>query len=302
LQDSSHSHPIHIPLASCHSHLTIHTSSLAQAFSLEVGEVVPFKTQYIFGVSEWEVPDDDRTSPSLVPSCAPPSLPPHVLTIPGPLTCSPSLVPPDGMHALNQMWHLGQPCARPDAPRLRCAPAQLFWPLTHGGTLAIVPPSLLRQPATFATALLEYSAAVAFLIPSHLDALLPALREATHGGGGWVGALGALFTGGGGSGGGGNGGSGGGSRGGATLELRHVVCCGEALSDKTVHAFHAAFHGALPASCELHNVYGPTDRALMTWLMTWRDDVASSDDLADEVAETWLALMTRLMTWRDDVA
>jgi hypothetical protein len=99
-----------------------------------------------------------------------------------------------------------------------------------------------------AAALVTSRAKVAFLTPSHVDALLPSLTG-TDGGGA----------------------SGGGccprrSRTDATSglasgapHLRHVVCCGEALAIATVTRFYDAL-----ISSELHNLYGPTEGS-MTW-------------------------------------
>jgi non-ribosomal peptide synthetase component F len=123
---------------------------------------VPFKTQYVFGVSEWE----------------------------------------------------------------------LFHTLTAGATLVICPDALLRTPRSLATAVAP--CALLFLVPSHLNMLLPALRSVD---GAW--------------------------------KLRHVVCCGEALLPSTVDAFYDAVasrseQAATPASAatRLHNVYGPTEASM----------------------------------------
>ena len=91
----------------CHSSLLMRTSWMQTAYPLEVGDEVPFKTQYIFGVSEWEI----------------------------------------------------------------------FFTLTHGGTLLVLPTAVVRSPTALAQTLLERRVAVVFLIPSHLDAVLDAITE-----------------------------------------------------------------------------------------------------------------------------
>ena len=82
--------------------------------------------------------------------------------------------------------------------------------------------------------ILKRCSQVLFLIPSHLDALLPHLAQRQRG---WRGTGRS-----------------------AASTLRHIVCCGEALRPETVRRTL----GALPAGVRLHNLYGPTEGS-MTW-------------------------------------
>ena len=68
--------------------------------------------------------------------------------------------------------------------------------------------------------------ALLFLVPSHLNMMLPALRGVE-----------------------------------AEWHLRHVICCGEAMLPSMVDAFDGgcARHGN---STQLHNVYGPTEASM----------------------------------------
>ena len=50
----------------------------------------------------------------------------------------------------------------------------------------------------------------------------------------------------------------------AAVALRHVVCCGEALSSATVARFYAQLAGMGNRGVEIHNLYGPTEGS-MTW-------------------------------------
>jgi len=178
-----------------HGPLLMRVNWLQEAFTIGVNEVVPFKTQFIFGVSEWE----------------------------------------------------------------------LFWTLTTGASLAIIPPEIVKQPQAMAMALIEHSCAVAFLTPSHVEALLPALdsairtatlpKKGTQGSATPDAAPSVLQL-----------------CGGETKrkacpapELRHVVCCGEALTVGTVRRFYERFDDA-----EIHNVYGPTEGS-MSWYPCSRD-------------------------------
>eukprot|EP00966_Prymnesium_polylepis_P209890 4861071-Prymnesium_polylepis.2 len=102
---------------------------LQHTFTISAGDVVPFKTALVFGISEWEI----------------------------------------------------------------------FWTLLHGGTAAIVPDAVVRNPFAFARVLSTTATTVVFLIPSHLDALLPALED-------------------------------------CSLQLRDIVCCGESLHVGTVRS------------------------------------------------------------------
>ena len=99
-----------------------------------------------------------------------------------------------------------------------------------------------------ANALSTIGVSVAFLTPSHFDAILPVLSASTASSGG-VPAVCSQLCG-----------------GGSTKahrsplpELRHVVCCGEALSASTVRRFYEVF-----TSAQIHNLYGPTEGS-MTW-------------------------------------
>jgi len=173
-----------------HAALLMRTSWLQTAFAIAPGQLVPFKTSYIFGVSEWE----------------------------------------------------------------------LFWTLTHGATLAIVPQLVVQDPAAMARMLQLYAAHVAFLTPSHLTAIMGSLsgegascahccslvrpRRAAPAGT-RTRTLPASRHG----------------KGGSTAlpGLHHAICCGEVLSIGTADRFHA-----LLPSAELHNLYGPTEGS-MTW-------------------------------------
>ena len=68
--------------------------------------------------------------------------------------------------------------------------------------------------------------ALLFLVPSHLNMMLPALRGVE-----------------------------------AEWHLRHVICCGEAMLPASLDAFcdAVASHGD---STQLHNVYGPTEASM----------------------------------------
>ena len=140
-----------------HGPLLMRVSWLQRAFGIGVGELVPLKTEYVFGVSEWE----------------------------------------------------------------------LFWTLTHGATLAVVPPATVKKPIAFAKSLHAMQASVVFLIPTQVDMLLGSLSQ-----------LPAK----------------------ALPALRHIVCCGEPLKLQTVQNFHAR----MARHQQIHNVYGPTE-ASMTW-------------------------------------
>ena len=94
-----------------------------------------------------------------------------------------------------------------------------------------------------ALALVSCGAKVAFLTPSHIDALLPFLAHVTAGPKGrnrFSVYCAAPTT-------------------DPAPQLRHLVCCGEALSAATVGRFYATFHSAA-----IHNLYGPTEGS-MTW-------------------------------------
>ena len=126
---------------------------LQSVFPINNSDVIPFKTAYIFGVSEWE----------------------------------------------------------------------LFYTLTSGATLLICSDALVRKPPAFAEAIALCS--VAFLVPSHLDMLLPSLHSTK------------------------------------TCHLRNVVCCGEVLLPLTVERFYAAA-AAKFRTATLHNLYGPTEGSM----------------------------------------
>lgn len=94
---------------------------------------------------------------------------------------------------------------------------------------------------------------------------MPLLEGAPAGQGGWLSRLGARIGIGGAVGSAGGGGSGVGGDGAQPTKaacLRHIVLCGEALSVGTVRNFHAR----LGKTCELHNLYGPTEGS-MTWFV-----------------------------------
>ena len=123
---------------------------------------------------------------------------------------------------------------------------EIFWTLAHGATLCIVPDAQMRTPATFVDALERMGASFAFLVPSHLAALLPPMEQGLQ-----QGRRGALRT------------------------LRHAVCCGEVLPLSTVKLFHRAVldaailalseGGGDAPSCELHNLYGPTEGSMTSF-------------------------------------
>ena len=145
-----------------HGPLLCRTAWMGRAYPIGVGDTVSFKTQFIFGISEWE----------------------------------------------------------------------LFYTLSHTATLSIIPQKVVQAPTALARSLVDHRAAVVFLIPSHLDALLPHLPQP-------FGRLGCGRT---------------------RLTLRHIVCCGEALRPETVARMHSRLHGRV----QLHNLYGPTEGS-MTW-------------------------------------
>lgn len=137
-----------------HGPLLMRVAWMQRTYDVGVGDVVPFKTAFIFGVSEWE----------------------------------------------------------------------LFWTLTHGATLAIMPHAIVKQPKVFATALLAERAAVAFLIPSQVDALLPELAaEAERSKSIGQRALNRVLC--------------RPPKVDSRLSLRHVICCGESLKAATVGRF-----------------------------------------------------------------
>ncbi|KAL1508416.1 hypothetical protein AB1Y20_004525 [Prymnesium parvum] len=90
-----------------HGPLLMRTSWMQDTFTVGRGDVVPFKTNFIFGVSEWEI----------------------------------------------------------------------FWTLTNGASLAILPQTIVKNPQAFALALESSGARTAFLTASHVDAILPLLEN-----------------------------------------------------------------------------------------------------------------------------
>lgn len=124
----------------------------------------------------------------------------------------------------------------------------LFTYVAGGASLAIIPQSVVRNPEAMARALSAIGASVAFLTPSHVDAILPVLSAAATPSRGMPALCGQLC------------GSDSAKVHKSPLpELRHVVCCGEALSISTVRRFYEVF-----AKSQLHNLYGPTEGS-MTW-------------------------------------
>ena len=157
---------------------------------------------------------------------------------------------------------------------------EIFWTLSQGATLTVVGDALMHTPAAFHAALVEAGATVVCLVPSHLAALLGAMEEGlAHG------THGALRT------------------------LRHVICCGEALSLSTVKLFHRAVlsataltltnakdtqsgTGTTKADCELHNLYGPTEGS-MTHSRCLASDMAVS--IGKPIGNTVVLLVDRDM-------
>ena len=150
---------------------------------------------------------------------------------------------------------------------------ELFWTLTHSATLLVVSDAAVRSPTTFARLLVEHRVSVCFLIPSHVDALLDPLADAAAHAGTCLGkvlpsaclpsrrkgndiAVAEAS----------DGPSTPGAKPDATaaVALRHVVCCGEALSSATVARFYAQMAGMGNRGVEIHNLYGPTEGS-MTW-------------------------------------
>lgn len=137
---------------------------LQSAFGLGPGHIVPLKTEYVFGVSEWE----------------------------------------------------------------------LLGTLAMGATLLIVPQATVRQPMAFTRALAMHHATIAFLIPSHLDAILSQLAACDQ------------------------------RTSGIDLSsLQHIICCGEALHTTTTKRCA----GLIPL-CQVHNVYGPTEGSMTLFTCT----------------------------------
>ena len=102
---------------------------------------------------------------------------------------------------------------------------ELFHTLTAGATLIVCDDAILRKPAALAP--LVAPCAVLFLVPSHLNMLLSSLKSVPV----------------------------------ADLQLRHVVCCGEALLSSTADALLAEV-AARGQGLQLHNVYGPTEASM----------------------------------------
>ena len=150
---------------------------------------------------------------------------------------------------------------------------ELFWTLTHSATLLVVSDAAVRSPTTFARLLVEHRVSVCFLIPSHVDAILDPLADAAAHAGTCLGkvlpsaclpsrrkgnAIAVAEA--------SDGPSTPGAKPDATaaVALRHVVCCGEALSSATVARFYAQMAGMGNRGVEIHNLYGPTEGS-MTW-------------------------------------
>jgi len=168
-----------------HRGLAMRISWFQAAFKLGEAHCVPFKTPYIFGISEWE----------------------------------------------------------------------LFWPLTVGAHVAVVPQATVRSVKSFSQLLEAAGCTHACFVPSHLGALLRHWNSAD----GQVG-----------------------------LHLRHVIACGEVLSAETATAFaHVMPHASL------HNLYGPTEGS-MTWRTCQPDDPPRADVLIGRpIDNTFVFLLDR---------
>ncbi|MFD8705821.1 amino acid adenylation domain-containing protein [Kitasatospora sp. NPDC059648] len=97
---------------------------------------------------------------------------------------------------------------------------EIFWPLSVGGRVAVLPPDLHRDPQAIVEALARHRSVYLQVVPSMLNSVLDVVEQ----------------------------------RGAAGLEaLRGTTSSGEALSPGTVRRFHALMPG------ELHNTWGATE-------------------------------------------
>ncbi|MFB9680619.1 amino acid adenylation domain-containing protein [Streptosporangium vulgare] len=110
---------------------------------------------------------------------------------------------------------------------------EVFWPLSVGGVVAILPPGEHRDPVALLEATLRFGAAVVQFVPSMLSLFLEAHRRA---------GLPPL------------------------PHLRHVVSSGEALTAPLALAFHEqiGLYG-----CRLHNQWGATEVSIDSTLYTY---------------------------------
>ncbi|MFI0487500.1 amino acid adenylation domain-containing protein, partial [Actinomadura sp. 9N215] len=109
---------------------------------------------------------------------------------------------------------------------------EIFWPLTRGGTVAMLEPGLHRDPRAIIEAAVRYGAAVVQFVPSMLRPFLAALTPSDLAG---------------------------------LRALRCVVSSGEALPSDLVAAFAAAFPGGGTA---LHNQWGLTEVSIDSTIWT----------------------------------
>ena len=93
-----------------HRHVVMRISWLQDTFRMAPGDILPFKTNYTFGISEWEI----------------------------------------------------------------------FWTLSSGAALVIPPAHVIRSPLKFSRLIVDRKTSVLFMIPSHLNVLLPLLTEVPH--------------------------------------------------------------------------------------------------------------------------
>jgi amino acid adenylation domain-containing protein len=113
------------------------------------------------------------------------------------------------------------------------AAVEVFWPLSAGGTVAILPPGDHKDPVALLAAVRGFDAAVAQFVPSMLSLFLEAHRRA---------GLPPLPS------------------------LRHVVSSGEALTAPLALAFHEQL-GVY--GCRLHNQWGATEVSIDSTLHTY---------------------------------
>ncbi|QYC41602.1 Linear gramicidin synthase subunit B [Nonomuraea coxensis DSM 45129] len=113
------------------------------------------------------------------------------------------------------------------------AAVELFWPLSTGGTVAILPPGDHKDPVALLEAVRSFGVAVVQFVPSMLSLFLEAHRRA---------GLPPL------------------------PRLRHVVSSGEALTAPLALAFHEQL-GVY--GCRLHNQWGATEVSIDSTLHTY---------------------------------
>ena len=146
---------------------------------------------------------------------------------------------------------------------------EIFGTLSHGATLALLSPAAVKQPVVFAQTLIDVSAAVAFLVPSHLDVTLAAFE---------VLARDPAYK--------------------RPARLRHIVCCGEPLQIATAVRFYELGRGSagcLSATAVLHNVYGPTEASMTAYRVPSTVNTKSEMCIGTAISNTVVVLLNEDM-------